>query len=353
MHLRRVAWLPVAMTLFSVGASAQESREEIARRELLTQAETARTSGDHTRALDFASRAGQIRMTPSIRLMLAQEHNSLGHVLDALDHAGRCVRDVEADPALPNRDRILTACRALATSLQTRVGTVTVHVPDDAPPEVHVRVQGGEISRPLWGVPCPVTPGSVLVEATGPGDTTFRRQVTVDGGGNVEVTVSLASATRSVPVPSTPVVTATASPVPVRVNPVVAPIAPIASTPAPERAASSSGPGLGPWVVGGVGVVAMGLGAVFFGLSAGAVSSRNAACGTQYCEPAAVDFQNTAVTDNLVGWITMSVGAAAVAGGVVWLVTGRSQRPEARPSAFNLRVTPTAGGAFVGIGGAL
>ncbi len=349
MNLRRLAWLLPALVTASAPAFAQESRDELARRELLTQADAARTAGDHTRALDLANRAGQLRMTPSIRLMLAQEHDSLGHVLDALDHAGRCVRAVEADAALPNRDRILSGCRALVTSLQSRVGTVTVHVPDSAPPGVHVRVQGGEIAQPLWGIPCPVLPGSVLVEASGPGDINFRRQVMVDGGRNTEVTVTLAAAEAATPVRPAPVATTTPAHAVVPAAAVARPAIDVRAAPTvpPRR------PGVAPWVVGGVGVLGLGISALFLGLRESAKTSRDALCGAQYCDPTAVGFQSTADSTNLGMWVSFGLGGAALAAGVIWLVAGRPHTETPTRTAWNFGAVPTPGGFTFGLGGNL
>ena len=86
MRALRAMTFAVSLAWASV-ATAQTSPTEIARRDLLDQAEAARAAGDHARALDLATRASQLRVTPSLRLLLAQEHQALGHVLEALDQS--------------------------------------------------------------------------------------------------------------------------------------------------------------------------------------------------------------------------------------------------------------------------
>ena len=75
---------------------AQTSPTEVARRELLQGADAARAAGDHPRALDLARRAGEIRMTPSVRLLLAQESEVATAAI---------MRDIEALLAAQNNDK--------------------------------------------------------------------------------------------------------------------------------------------------------------------------------------------------------------------------------------------------------
>ena len=63
-----VASVALAVTLATGAAWAQSPADIAARRELLQQAQAARDANDHTRALDLASRAGAIQMTPSVLL---------------------------------------------------------------------------------------------------------------------------------------------------------------------------------------------------------------------------------------------------------------------------------------------
>ncbi len=310
-------------------ALAQTTPTEIARRELLDQAEAARLTGDHARALELASRAAQLRVTPSLRLLIAQEHTAVGHVLEALDQSSVCAREAAADAAMNNRERILEACRALAASLAQQVGRVVVRVPA-APEGTVVRVAGTEVSAALWGVAFPVVPGEVTVTAEAPGATAFQRVVTVAAGASEDVEVAL-------------VVTARRPPVVIAPPPVVAPAQP------------ARGPGAGPWIVLGVGAASLGASLAFALLRNDALSTRDAECdiaGRGPCrdrplaEAANSDYRTfTAVTD-----ATLAVGAAGVVAGGLWLLLGRSAAP-ARATA--LHVVPRGDGALIGLSGAL
>src|SRR4051794_11687098 len=94
----------------SRAAHAQSEQEMLARTQLLEQAESARQRGDHAAAIEAAGRAGRVRMTPSLRLFLAEEHVALGHPAEALANAEACIREVQRDGSLRNGAVILASC---------------------------------------------------------------------------------------------------------------------------------------------------------------------------------------------------------------------------------------------------
>lgn len=323
----RYRWIVRAVGLswcaYGAVARAQDTSADIARRAMLAEADRARDAGDHARALDLAVRAGRIRMTPSLRLLLAQEHAALSQPLEALDAAGRCVHEAETDPAIANRERIVANCRALVTSLRARVGQVIVRAPSSAPADLRVRVQDAELAAPLLGVAYPVAPGAVVVEASSARGA-FRAEVRVDAGATREVVVEL-----------TPVVVSTA------------PIAP------PTRApATRGGPGAAPWIVVGAGAAALGASVVFYALHQGAVADRDAACDATGCDPSARDANDAAATWRTLNNAALGVGAAAVAGGVLWWLLARSRHDHPPRAAWNVGPT-SAGGVLLTVEGSL
>jgi hypothetical protein len=180
----------LAILAVTVSARAQEAPEEATRRGLIEQADAAIQAGDHSRALALALQAGGIRMSPSLRQMVAEEQAALGRAVEALAGAVRCAAEAEADPALANREEILRNCRDLARRQRERVGSLVV---DPVAPEtrgLRVVVAGVEVPRSQWGTPWPVTPGRVEVVATA-GSRTMRRELTVAPGQERRVTISL------------------------------------------------------------------------------------------------------------------------------------------------------------------
>lgn len=317
--------LLVAFALNSADASAQEGAAEVARRDLIAQAEAAATEGDHARALQLGERAAQIRVTPTIHYFLAREHLALDHPVEALGYSGSCARAAEADPALRNRDAVLEACRAIATTTSQRVAHVTLQVSHVAPAGLSVRVQDAALPAALYGVAYPVTPGVVVVEASAPGHLPFRREMTVVAGQEVALDVRL---------DAVPVV---APPPPVVTPPVAAPRIVVAP---PRRS-------IGPWIVAGGGVLAFLLSGVFYGLAMSERSARDVSCAGCRAQAQAHDAR---YADHLIATnVALGVGAAAVTGGLVWLLVDRFGRRDAARPGQRAHVILTSDGVAIGL----
>jgi hypothetical protein len=297
--MRRPPPATVALLLLAASraAHAQPSPDEIARRELLARADTARRDRDHPLALDLYSRAGALRMTPSLRQLLAYEHYALDHVLEALDEAGQCTREVTADPALPDRQRILDTCAAIVAEAQSRVGRVVITVPAAPPRGLRVRVNDRELPAALWGTAYPVLPGAVRVDADAAEAIASRQVIEVVAG-------------------------ATAT---VRLGPFVPPRHPAPPRPLPPVARSL----VGPWVLAGASAVVFGAAAALALLREGARSSRDDACSDAGCRPSAQDddarFRGyTVATD-----VALGVAALVALGSAAWFVLAPSRAPRA------------------------
>jgi hypothetical protein len=323
------AWVTLVIT---ASAGAQTTDRETQRRDLVRRAITASQQNDHTQALDLATQAGQIRMTTALRMLLAQEHNSLGHLLDAYDFSVRCVREAETDPGMADRTQILDGCNAVLSSVRDRIGRVALRTPDPLPDGARVRVQGSEVNVNNLGIPCPVLPGSVLIEVTARGGS-FHHELTISAGETREVIVTLS--------PNEP---------PRRAPDTTAPTTPTPTTPTSRR-----GPGAGPWIVAGVGVASFAAAAVFyFGLRAGALNERDTACaytGGYICNEGR-DAQDQARTWAALATAANIAGGVALAGATVWFILARPRGDRTPPrTTWNWNVTPTAGGLSAGIGG--
>lgn len=345
--------LAVCFALQSSTVFAQAGTEELARRQLLIEADAARNSGDHARALDRAQRAGQIRMTPSVRLLIAQESEAMlaqpGHdenVLVALTAAESCVAEATSSLTLDRRDDILRGCRNVAERMRPRIARVQVAVPVPSPADVRVRVNGAEVPRALWGVDYPVLPGNVVVEASVPDGRTFRESHVTTAGATWGVTVEFAALPPPPPPPPPPNegVTLPTPPPP-----------PPPAPPPPRRSVM-------PWVVVGAGAAVALSSAIFFGLQQSAQGDRERLCpndasGGGACPTAdaltqATSAQSSERTYNTVGWVLAGVGGAAAIGGVVWALTARGDASPPR-TALNWSVTPSADGVMGVLGGAL
>ncbi|MFO0649913.1 MAG: hypothetical protein U0326_27080 [Polyangiales bacterium] len=306
------------------------------RRALIDQATQARDRGELDRALQLARQAEGLRASPSLSLAIAEIEQSMQRPLAALQDARACVRALEADTAARDRARALAVCSTLVSTIEARVGRVTFSVAG-APSNLELRLDGRSVPRESWEGGVEVLAGSVVIDASAPGRRPLHREVTVAPRATERVTVALDAETSVTPV--TPVTPVTVTPV--TVTPVVGP----PTTPA------SQGPGVGPWIVMGAGVASLALSGVFFGLREGALSDRDARCtgaalrGDDCVVPAAQvqdaqSAQDAAVGFTTAAYVTLGVGAAALAGGVLWRVLGGRRTENVTVSA-----SPTATGA--------
>lgn len=323
--MNRFGRAALALALVPSLSRAQEAPAEAERRDLLARAERARTEGDHALALDLGTRAGRIRMTPSLRLLIAQESESLGHTLEALDEARRCAREAAADPGLRNGPAIVARCSEIVRAMEPRVGYLTVHV---------TLARGAVVTlgaRPLpptqWDVPLPVLPGAVRVTATAADGRQFAREVAIAAGGTADVVIDLQqedfAGVRPAPRPSTP-----------------------------ERL----GPGSGPWILGGLGLASLGATAAFWALHEGAISDRDAACDASGCDPVALAHDERARTFTTVTNVSLGLGLAAVGGAVLWFAFAPRRALEVQPAVHagpRVGVLVFPSGGAVTLGGAL
>lgn len=314
----------VLCSAFAPRALAQVASDDVARRALIREAQDASRRGDHLAAIERATRAAQLRATPSIQYFLAREHRAVGHVVAALAYAGECVSAATADVPLHNREVVIEACREVEASVAPRVARLTVRPPSPAPTGLRVRVNGAALADALLGVEYPVAPGEVPIRAEAPGFVPFARTLSL-GEGQAE-TVQLALEPEAVaPPPPPPLARIDGSrpPLPDVIRP----------------AESPRGAGVGPWLTAGGGVLALGAAGVVYGLGLSARDDRDAAANGARYDPIAETYNQRyrdllAVTNVLIG-----VGAAAVAGGVLWWIIARtraSARALASPGSLSL-----------------
>ena len=335
---------PLFATLFATlavtsSAFAQTPPDATARRQLVERAISARDAGQHAQALDLFQQAGQIQMRPGLRMSIAQEQQALGHPIEACEGATACVTEAQADLTGAGNAAALQGCASLVATTCATLGHVRLRLPATLPEGLRLTVQGRVVDRSAGDV-LAVSPGTVAVQAVAGRQVLFEESVAVQRGETRDVAVRLDAA------PTVVATVAAPEAVPPRqeVRTVVTP---------PRPPVASQGRGVGPWLVLGGGVVALGLSAMFLGLRESAKSSRDAACGVGYCTQAAADFQATAETDNVAMYVALGVGAAAATAGVVWLATGGSAAEAPARTALSVGAAPTRGGVVIGVGGSL
>jgi hypothetical protein len=196
--------------------------------------------------------------------------------------------------------------------------TITVSPAARDIPNLLVQRDGVPVGAPSRGLSFPVDPGDHVVEASAPGYKTWSLHVAV--GTNAD--------TQSVAIPALELAEAALAP----------------AAPEPAAAAPVAAPGGGSqrtiaFVVGGVGIAALGVGA-YFGIEAISNTQQvKSSCPAVQCSNAStVALDGTAKTDAVVADIAMGTGVAALAAGAVLYFTDHP-----RAATTGLRIAPLLG----------
>lgn len=209
--------------------------------------------------------------------------------------------------------------RSLADALTPKLSLLTVRVADGAvAPGLEVRRDGEVVPQGLWGVPVPVDPGPRHLEASAPGKKPWSIDWQVSGPGATEVVVpALADAPVAVAPPPA------ASPVSVGSAPVAG--QPMQGAERPRDGGGGGGQRAIGWVVGGVGVVALGIGGVFALQAKSRDSEAASHCGPDgFCTAEGVRLGDQAQSAASIATYASLGGAAAVVGGLVLVLTAPS-----------------------------
>jgi serine/threonine-protein kinase len=186
-----------------------------------------------------------------------------------------------------------------------------------------------------WGTPIAVDPGTHKVRSMAEDGNSWESEVSVPAGGTVSLDIPLLRP-RSTPAPAP-------GPTP---SPVVAPTpAPAPAPDAPKDADPGKAQRIAGLVVGGVGIVGLGVGAIF-GLKASSKQSEsNNSSDPQYCNaddkcgPTGLSLRDSALGSATASTVFFVIGGLAVAGGAVMFFTA----PKAKPTT-GLVVAPSLGG---------
>ena len=213
-------------------------------------------------------------------------------------------------------ERMKTA-QARAARLEPRLAWLTIEVAKDAlVPGLQIRRNSVPVSSEFSGTSSPVDPGEVLVEASAPGRLPYSTKVKIAAKARAVATIPVLQAAPDA-VSSAAQAPPTQEPG-VQPSPVAAAGAAAAGSEAPAGPAPAQRSSPVPWLVGGAGVVALGVGS-YFGFRA--ISKANDAeelCPKGICNSsegtAAADDAHTAAT---ISNVSLVLGAAAVATGVV------------------------------------
>ena len=231
--------------------------------------------------------------------------------------------------------------RKRAQALETRLPKLVVDVVG-APTGLEVMRDGIVVGPAAWGTPIPVDPGTHKLSATAPGKGTWETTVATTEGKIVHVSIPR-------DLPAAPVAVAPPAVIGPQLEPrrPRRPTATMATTvvtdfPAPVVEENGSVQRTIGWVVAGVGVVGVGLGAGFGLSSVGKRNESRSHCVVDQCDADGVGLRDDAIRNGNIATIAIIAGGAAIAGGLVLVLTA-PKTTDSREGAGRLRAVPNVG----------
>jgi hypothetical protein len=233
------------------------------------------------------------------------------------------------------RDDYLQIAQKRAMALEPTLSRVIISQHDASATGVEIKRDGVAVSQAELGVPIPVDPGQHVIEASAPAKKPWQATLTVAAGAP-PATVEIPPLEDAPAAPSPPVLATPPPPADTQSSQVV--------TPPRDEGAGNTQRLIG-IVTGAVGVVGLGIGTAFV-LSAHSDyndSLSNCTTNKNVCNASGVSERNSALTSGNIATVAYSIGAAAVAAGVViWLTA-----PSSQPASPRVGLVPAPGGAFV------
>lgn len=224
-----------------------------------------------------------------------------------------------------------------AKALEPRLPKLSIDVHATAP-GLEVRRNGVVVQPSSWGTPVPVDPGSHRITASAPGKVPWEATVSTYEGRVARISVphdlpDAVSTVKPAVIPTRP------APLAPRKEP-----RPLASFPEPivdERGSPQRTIG---WILGGLGVAGLGVGAGF-GIDSLQKRERSMDhCTGDICDARGVALRDNAIQSGDISTVATIGGAAALVGGIVLLLTAQSgSRREAPPTTALRAVSQIAG----------
>ena len=310
--------LATGLLLCPASASAQEQGESGTEalklaREQFGQAIALQTAGDWAGALALLKQVAAVKSTPQVRFNIALCEERLGRLVAALGDYELAAADARAEKA----DQVAEEVEARREALSQRIPKLTVKRGAGAE-AASIAVDGVALGDQVIGTPMRTDPGPHTIEATAPGFKPYRKSVRLAERQSEVIEIVL----EAEPVPQRPDLP-------------------------PNPRSSGRSPVYG-YVIGGIGIASLGTSGVFFGLRAAKISELEKVCQGMICPANSEDDIEQGERYTTIANVTLAVGVAAVAGGLVLVLTSGSgseaaKAPRTRPP--KLALAPAPGGA--------
>lgn len=330
---RRAFACTTALLAFGVAqvAWAQSVAPATRAESLFAQGKQALESSDFAHACPLLQESYGLDPATGTLLALAVCHEGVGRTATAWREF-RTAADGAAREGRTDRGRF---AQAHIDKLEGHLSKLEVAVSSDSPPGLVIEVDGAALPVDQWGVAQAIDPGHHVLTAHAPRRKPWTGSVDIGPEHDLQtVTIGAlvpeaSDAPAAAPVASPPAATDAAPPT----------ASPDTQTPGTWKRPAG-------WIVGGSGVAAVGVGAVF-GITAITKSSdAKSKCSLSSCtDPAAVSENQGAKTAATVSDVAIGAGLAAVAVGAWFLFTA----PSARSAASALQVAPFVGREQAGI----
>jgi len=256
-------------------------------REQFGQALALQTAGDWAGALSLLKEVTAVKSTPQVRFNMALCEEKLGRLVAALGDYELAAADARAE----NADQVAEEVEGRLEALRLRIPKITVKRGGGAE-AASVSIDGVALGDQVLDTPMPIDPGPHTVEAKAPGYKPFRKSVRVAERQSEVVEVVMEAE------------------------------GPDAAPSLVPRAAQPSGrsPVYG-YLIGGIGIASLGASGAFFALRASKISELDEACADRRCPGSRQPDIDKGKLYTTLANVTLAVGVAAVAGGMVLVLT--------------------------------
>jgi hypothetical protein len=270
-----------------------------------------------------------------VQLALAICHEGQGKLATAYNDYREALALAKRDK---RQDREDIASGKLA-ELEPKLSRLVIDVSDAARAQtLAITLDGASLTSASWGIPIPVDGGTHTVVVTAPGKKEQSFDVTVKPKGDkhrVEIGPLADAPAGEVVAPKTMDAPATPKTDEAKVAPVET---------------KKGGVGAGPYILGGVGIVALAVGGYFGFKAIGASSDAKNACPGNECTSGdALDKNDQAKSSARIANVGVGVGIVALSGAVIWWALSPGEAPKTETTSTGRLVGGIApGGANVG-----
>jgi hypothetical protein len=290
----------LALVLSSASAKAQTRAEERQRSELLLRATQARSQGRWSEVVRLLRQVVELRATASVRLGLAGAYHELGQHSEAASQSALCMQTAPADRDLRDDQRtaLVDTCGQVLREATARLATVTVETVPDGVQGASLRVDGEAVEGFAPGRPFYLAPGRRRFRLEAAGREAVEHNETLQAGATPTVRLQMGAAAGG----GFLVGTGVGAP--------------------PGAGQSGESLSVAPWVLGGLGLAAVGVGVGFRVYAELIIAEESRRCAS----PCTQVRDRIDINENL-GATFIVLGGVATGVSLVWLLARGSSSP--------------------------